>query len=188
MIRAILVLLLACPPLLAAHATPLDTALAALTAEEAQPVERVRLFIERDGVADTYYIDRVRPGRFRMVRNPLQNGPETVIIDGNQWSRDAGNWRKTPAAPAAGLVPSMAGLIREGLTGAIETAEPEGVRVIEGKMVWVSRVRCEGTLLLRITAENLPALLRFEGACGGKFMRFRQAFSFAGPVAINPPE
>jgi hypothetical protein len=66
---------------LAAHAAPLDTALAALAAEEAQPAERVRMFIEHDGVGDTFYIDRARPGRFHVVHNPLQNGPETVIID-----------------------------------------------------------------------------------------------------------
>jgi hypothetical protein len=186
-IRAIVTLILAFLPL-AASAAPMDTVLAALAAEEAAPIERVRLFIERGGVADVYYIDRVRPGRFRMVKNPRQGGLELVVVDGTQWVRTAVGWRKSPAPATAGLVLSMAGLFREGLTDPVEQPGPDGGRSVEGGMAWTNGMSCEGRLLLRIDSAGLPSLLRFEGICGGKPCRFRQAFSYTGPVTIAPPE
>lgn len=62
---------------MAAGAAPMDTVLKALDAEEAAPIERVRLFVERGDVADVYYVDRVRPGRFRLLKNPRQGGPSS---------------------------------------------------------------------------------------------------------------
>lgn len=188
MIRAIVTLMVAFLPL-GARAAPMDTVLAALAAEEAAPIERVRLFIERGGVADVYYIDRVRPGRLRMVKNPRQGGPELVVVDGMQWVRTtAAGWRKSPAPATAGLVPSMAGLFRGGLTDPVEKPGPDGGRSVEGGMAWTNGTSCEGRLLLRIDAAGLPSLLRFEGVCGGRPSRFRQAFSYTGPVTIAPPE
>lgn len=187
MIRVIVTLLVAFPAS-AARTSPLDTVLAALAAEEAAPIERVRLFIERGDVSDVYYIDRVRPGRFHMVKNPRQDGPELVVVDGMQWVRTAAGWQKSPAPATAGLVPSMVGLIREGLTDPVEQPGPDGGRSVEGGMAWTNGTSCKGRLLLRIDAAGLPSLLRFEGACGGKPSRFRQAFSYNGPVTIAPPE
>jgi hypothetical protein len=188
MIRVIVILILLFLPL-AAHAAPMETVLAALAAEEAAPIERVRLFIERGDVADVYYIDRVRPGRFRLVKNPRQGGPEIVIVDGMQWVHTMQGWRKSPAPATAGVIPSMAGMFREGLTDLIEKSDPNGGgRSVEGRMAWTNGMSCKGRLLLRIDAAGLPSLLRFEGLCGGKASRFRQAFSYTGPVTITPPE
>lgn len=187
MIRAIVTLILVFLPL-AARAAPMDTVLAALAAEEAAPIERVRLFIERGEVADVYYIDRVRPGRFRLVKNPRQGGPELVVVDGMQWVRTTGSWQKSPALATAGLIPSIAGLFREGLTDPVEKPGPDGGRSVEGGMAWTNGTSCKGKVLLRIDAGGLPSLLRFEGVCGGKLTRFRQAFSYTGPVTIAPPD
>jgi hypothetical protein len=189
MIRVIVTLLVVFPASVG-RASPLDMVLAALAAEEAAPVEQVRMFIEQDDVADVYYIDRVRPGRFRLLKNPRQGGPEVVVVDGMQWLRlsTGAEWQKSPAPAAAGFVPSMAGMFREGLTDAIEQAGPDGGHSIEGGMAWTNATSCRGRLLLRINAAGLPSLLRFEGACGGKPTRFRQAFSYDGPVTIAPPE
>jgi hypothetical protein len=185
--RALLAMLLtamAC----AAHAEPIDTIAAAFAAEEASPIERVRLFIERGSVADVYYIDRVNPGRYRMVTNPRQGGAELIVVDGMQWVRIGTTWRKTPALPTAGLVPSTVKLFREGLTNAVELPGPDGGRSIEGEMAWTNGVSCSGKILLRINATGLPSLLRFDGVCGAKPCRFRQAFSYDGPLTIVPPE
>lgn len=187
MIRAIVTLILVFLPL-AARAAPMDTVLAALAAEEAAPIERVRLFIERGDVVDIYYIDRVRPSRFRLVKNPRQGGPELVVIDGMQWVRTTTGWQKSPAPAITGLMPSIAGLFREGLTDPVEKLGPAGGRSVEGGMAWTNGTSCKGRLLLRIDAAGLPSLLRFEGVCGGKPSRFRQAFSYTGPVTIAPPE
>ena len=65
-----------------AHAAPIDTVLSALAAEAAAPIERARLFILRGEVAEVYFIDRVTPGRFRVIKNPRQGGSELVIVDG----------------------------------------------------------------------------------------------------------
>jgi hypothetical protein len=175
------------PPPAAVQTGPMDTVLAALAAGEAAPVERVRLFIERDRVADIYYVDRVDPGRLHLIKNPRQGGAEIVVIDGMQWVRTDTSWRKTPALPTAGLVPSMAGLFRAGLTDLVETPGPDGGRSVEGEMAWTNGASCTGRILLRIDAGGLPSLLRFEGVCGGKPTRFRQAFSHTGPLTIAPP-
>lgn len=189
MIRAIMTLMLMLGSLpLAARAAPIDTVLAALAAEEAAPIERVRLFINRGDVMDVYYIDRVRPGRFRMVKNPRQGGLEIVVVDGMQWVRTAAGWRKSPAPATADLVPSIAGLFREGLINPVEQSGPNGGHSVEGGMEWTNGMSCEGRLLLRIDASGLPSLLRFQGVCGGKPCSFRQAFSYTGPVTITPPE
>lgn len=173
----------------AARAEPIDTVLAALAAEAAAPIERARLFILRGEVAEVYYIDRVTPGRFRLTRNPRQGGPELVIVDGMQWARTrGGRWQRSPARDTDSLVPSMTDLFRTGLSRMVEQAEPDGSRSVTGGMAWTNGVRCEGELLMRIQADGLPSLLRFEGVCGGKPFRFRQAFSFAGPLAITAPE
>lgn len=135
MIRAVVTLMLMLVFLpRASRAAPMDTVLAALAAEEAAPIERVRLFIERGDVMDVYYIDRVRPGRFRIIKNPRQGGPEIVVVDGMQWARTTAGWRKSPALAAGGLIPSIAGLFREGLTDPVERPGPEGGRSIEGGM------------------------------------------------------
>jgi hypothetical protein len=173
---------------LPASAAPIDTVLAALAAEKAAPIERVRLFIARGDVQDVYYIDRVRPGRFHMLKNPRQGGPEVIVVDRMQWARiGTAPWRKSPANDTTAFAPSMADLFRTGLAHSVEQAGPDGGRSIEGVMTWSNgTTRCEGKLLLRIDA-SLPSLLRFEGLCGGKPLHFRQAFSYVGPVTIAPP-
>jgi len=172
---------------LVAHAAPMDTVLAAFAAEELAPIERVRLFIDRGGTADVYYIDRVHPGRFHLVKNPRQGGLELVVVDGMQWVRTATGWHKSPAPATAGVVLSMAGLFRNGLTDALEGPGPNGGRSVEGAIAWTNGTSCKGRLLLRIDAAGRPSLLRFEGVCGGKPSHFRQAFSYEGPLTIAPP-
>lgn len=85
-------------------------------------------------------------------------------------------------------MPSMAELFRTGLIEPVEKAAPNGGRSVEGMMSWTNGARCEGKLLLRVNAAGLPSLLRFEGLCDGKPFRFRQAFSYTGPVNIAAPE
>ena len=101
--------------------------LAALTAEEESPIERVRVFITRGSIADEYYIDRVNPGRFRMLVNPRQGGPERIVVDKMQWARTGASepWFKTPAAEIPGAFPSMADLFRNGLSNVVaKSARP----------------------------------------------------------------
>jgi len=187
MIRALIALLLLFLPL-AVSAAPIDTVLAALDAEAARPIERIRLFIERDGIADVYYIDRVRPGRLRMLKNPNQGGFELVVIDGTQWLRTAAGWQKSPIVATANFAWSLTGLFREGLTEAVERTRPDGGRSVEGRISWTNGTRCDGKVIFRIAVEGLPSLLSFEGDCGGRPSRFRQAFSYDGPLTIAPPE
>ena len=164
--------------------------LAALKAEEESAVERVRVFITRGSVADEYYIDRVNPGRFRMRVNPRQGGPERIIVDKMQWARTGASepWFNTPAVETPGAFPSMAELFRSGLSNVVAKAGPGGSRDIEGSIAWTNGVLCEGKVLLRIDSAGLPLVLRFDGLCGNKPLRFVQAFSFVGPVTIAAPQ
>lgn len=187
MIRVTVALMVALLPL-AAHAGPVETILAAFAAGEAAPIERVRLFIARGGVADLYYVDRVSPGRIHMTKNPRQGGLEVIVVDGMQWARTASGWRKTPVLPTGGLVPTVGALVHEGLTDPVETPGPDGSRSVEGGLAWTNGTSCKGRILLRIDAAGLPSLLRFEGECGGQPTRFREAFSHTGPLTIAPPE
>ena len=135
-------------------------------------------------------MDRMRPGRFRMLVNPRQGGAELIVVDGMQWARTGRGaaWLKTPSRDASSLLPSMADLFRNGLTGAAERAAADGGQIVEGDIAWNNGSSCEGKLLLRIDAAGRPSLMRFEGTCNGQPFRFRQAFSFAGPVTIEPPQ
>jgi len=173
-----------------ADTAPMASVLAALKAEEASPIERVRVFITRGNIADDYYIDRVSPGRFRMLVNPHQGGPERIIVDKMQWARTGVSdpWLKTPVQESPGSLPSMADLFRNGLTGAVQKDGPAGTRSVEGTIAWTNGTLCEGKVLFRIDAAGLPLLLRFEGLCGNKPLRFRETFSYNGPVTIMPPE
>jgi hypothetical protein len=141
-------------------------------------------------IGDDYYIDRVRPGRFRMLINPKQGGTERIVIDDMQWARTdaAAPWLKTSVRNDSGVLPSIADLFRNGLSGASETAAPDGSRRVEGTVSWTNGASCEGKVLFRIDAAGLPVLFRFDGICGGQPMRFRQAFSYSGPVTIDPPQ
>jgi len=182
---ALLVALLAAPAL----AGPLETALAATAAEEKAPLERMRLFIDRGGVIDVYYIDRLRPNRTHILRNPGQNGLEAIVIGDVQWTRDGQNWTRASVTQLpANLAPSIAALLNHGLTDATETADAGGGRLIEGAISWVNGARCDGRLRLRIDKGGLPATLGFEGACADKPARFLEAFSFVGPLKIDPPD
>ncbi|HKG58557.1 MAG TPA: hypothetical protein VKB05_02170 [Pyrinomonadaceae bacterium] len=173
-----------------ADAAAINRVLAALKAEEASPIERVRVFITRDNIADEYYIDRINPGRFRMLVNPRQGGPERIIVDKMQWARISVSapWLKTPVQESPGSFPSVGDLFRNGLTQAVDKAGPAGSRSIEGAITWTNGTLCEGKVLLRIDAAGRPSLLRFEGLCGNKPLRFREAFSYTGPVTITAPE
>jgi hypothetical protein len=171
-----------------ATAAPLDTVLAAVAAEEAAPVERIRMFIEKAGSADVFYVDRVRPGRVRVLKNPRQGGPEMIIIDNSLWVRTDTGWQKSPAPANTGPVPSIAAMFKDGLSAAVEAAGPDGSRIVEGEMAWTNAATCKGQLRLRIERTGLPSLLRFTGTCGGMPTRFRQAFSYVGPVTIEPPQ
>ena len=177
-------------PQVAADAGPINRVLAALKAEEASPIERVHVFITRDNIADEYYIDRINPGRFRMLVNPRQGGPERIIIDKMQWARTSVSapWLKTPVQESPGSVPSIGDLFRNGLSQAVDKPGPDGSRIIEGAITWTNGTLCEGKVLLRIDTVGRPLMLRFEGLCGNRPLRFREAFSFTGPVTITAPE
>jgi hypothetical protein len=187
---AILLGVVAWAPMTVTAAGPLDTALAALAAEERAPLERIRLFVERNGIADVYYIDQVRPGRTRVIKNPRQGGLQSIVIDKMQWVLTDAGWHASPAPPASapGAVPALASLLKQGLTDASEQAAPGGGREVQGSLSWTDAVTCTGKLTMQIASTGLPSLMRFEGTCGGKPTRFRQAFSFEGPLAIDPPK
>lgn len=174
----------------AADAAPLNRVLAALKAEAASPVERVHIFVTRGDIADEYYIDRIDPGRFRMLVNPRQGGPERIVIDKMQWARAGASapWLKTPVPESPSSFPSMADLFRNGLSRAVEKPGPAGSRSIEGDITWTNGTLCEGKILLRIDAAGLPSLLSFDGLCGNRPLRFREVFSYTGPVTIKAPE
>ena len=90
--------------------------------------------------------------------------------------------------PPPDFTPSIAVLLGQGLTDATETAGAGGGRLVEGAISWMNGARCDGRLRLRIDAGGLPATLGFEGTCAGKPARFLEAFSFAGPLRIDPPD
>lgn len=187
MIRSLRILLLMSLPM-AINAAPIDTVVAAFDAEGNRPIERIRLFVERGGVADVYYIDRVRPDRLRMLKNPRQGGIELRVIGGTQWLRTAAGWQKSSMLATASIPSFLSGMFRDGLTDAVENARPDGSRSVEGRLSWTNGTRCDGKVMLRIGPDGLPSLLSFDGACGGRPARFRQAFSFDGPLSITPPE
>lgn len=174
--------------LAAIAASPVETLVAAIEAEKSAPSERVRMFIQRNGVADVYYIDQIRPGRTHVIQNPRQGGIEFILIDGVQYVRTAGGWRKSPAeSPAAARAPDLENIVKQGLRDATETPKPDGSRVIEGSMFWSSNVSCAGKLSAVVDRNGRPALLHFDGNCGGQPAMFREAFSFDGPVTIDAP-
>ena len=172
-----------------AEGTPMHSVLAAVKAEEASPIERVHVFMTSGNIADEYYIDRVNPGRFRMLVNPRQGGPERIVVDRMQWVRTGGSepWFKTPAQESSAPFPFAAELFRNGLTRAVESPGPGSSRNVEGDFAWTNGTPCEGKMLLRIDVGGLPSLLRFEGNCDKKPVRFRVAFSYTSPVTITAP-
>ena len=172
-----------------AGAAPLDQLLAAIKAEETAPAERVRLFMKRGDIADVYYIDRIRPGRLRVLKNPRQNGLEMIVIDDRQWLRTASGWNRAPApagtAPQAAL--SLSALLKNGLTGAAERTEPDGSRIVEGDISWSAATTCNGKLRVHIEPGGRPAFLGFEGDCASKPTVFHQAMSYRDNFSIEPP-
>ncbi len=182
---ALIAALLATP----AMAGPIETALTAMAAEEKAPLERMRLFIDRGGVIDAYYIDRLRPNRTHILRNPRQNGLEAIVIGDVQWTRDGQGWSRASVAKLPlELTPSIGALLGQGMKDAKETADGDRGRLVEGAISWTNGARCDGRLRLRIDAAGLPATLGFEGTCAGKPARFLEAFSFTGTLRIEPPE
>src|SRR5439155_11107446 len=125
-----------------------------------------------------------------MLVNPRQGGPERIVVDRMQWVRTGGSkpWFKTPAQELSAPFPFAAELFRNGLTRAVESPGPGSSRNVEGDFAWTNGTACEGKMLLRIDAGGLPSLLRFEGNCDKKPVRFRVAFSYTGPVTITPPK
>lgn len=168
---------------------PVDTVLAAVAAEQAAPLVRIRTFIVRAGLADIYYVDRLRPGRTRVIRNPRQGGLEVIVIGADQWLRTESGWRRSPVPPnlSSTFVPSTEAMFRQGLSDAIERPGPADSRIVEGRMTWQGAVTCDGRVMMQVDAGGLPSLIRFKGDCAGKPTEFRQAYSYAGPVAIEPP-
>ncbi len=148
-----------------ADAKPVKRVLAAVKAEEASPIERVHVFMTTGNIADEYDIDRVNPGRFRMLVNPRQGGPERIVVDRMQWVRTGKSkpWFKTPAQESSTPFPFAAELFRNGLTRAVESRGPGSSRNVEGDFAWTNGTACEGKMLLRIDSAGLPSLLRFEG-------------------------
>lgn len=176
-------------PGLAARAAPLDSLLRAIAAEEAAPAERVRLFVQRGDVADVYFIDRIRPGRLRVLKNPRQDGLEMIIIEDQQWLRTASGWQSGPAPrdAIATAAPSLVAILRDGLTNAAEQDEADGTHVIVGDMSWSAPTRCEGKLRVLVERSGRPFFLGFEGECGSQPTVFHQAISYDGGFAIEPP-
>jgi hypothetical protein len=172
-----------------ARAAPLDSLLAAIAAEEAAPAERVRLYVKRGNVADVYYVDRIRPGRLRVLKNPRQNGREMVIIGDKQWLRTTAGWHAGPAPvdAIAKAAPSLVTMIKDGLKNAVERNEANGTRVVEGDMSWSAPGLCKGRLRVSIDRSGLPIFLGFEGECASTPTEFRQAMSYDGGFAIEPP-
>ena len=186
---AAIALLAALCPLGVVGAAPLDSLLAAIAAEEAAPAVRVRLFIKRGDVADVYYIDRIRPGRLRVLKNPRQNGLEMIVIEDRQWLRTASGWKSAPA-PADAIsqaAPSLTALLKNGLSSADERVEQDGGRVIEGEISWSASTTCKGKLRVRIGPSARPTFLNFDGECASKPTVFRQAMSYESGFVIDPP-
>jgi hypothetical protein len=172
-----------------ARSAPLDSLLAAIAAEESAPTERVRLFMKRGEIADTYYIDRIRPDRLRVLKNPRQGGMEMIVIENKQWLRTgAGGWQAgaVPAAVMAQAQPSLSAMLKNGLTNASERDEANGRRVIEGDISWSAATSCKGKLQVTVERSGRPSFLTFEGDCASKPTVFRQAFSYEGGFAIEP--
>lgn len=174
----------------AARATPLDTLLAAIAAEEGAPTERVRLFMKRGQVTDVYYIDRIRPGRSRVLKNPRQGGMEMIVIDDKQWLRTgAGAWQagSVPAGATAQAQPSLSLMLKNGLSNASERDEGDGRRVIEGEISWSVSASCKGKLQATVERSGRPSFMAFVGECASKPTEFRQAFSYEGGFSIERP-
>jgi hypothetical protein len=172
-----------------ARAAPIDSLLAAIAAEEIAPTVRVRLFVKRGDIADVYYIDRIRPGRLRVLKNPRQNGMEMIVIEDRQWLRTASGWKAAPApaGTTTQATPSLTELLKNGLTGAVEQAEADGGRIVEGEISWSASTMCKGKLRVHIEPGGRPLFLNFEGECASKPTLFRQAMSYDGGFSIDPP-
>jgi hypothetical protein len=172
-----------------ARAAPIDSLLAAIAAEEIAPAVRVQLFVKRGDIADVYYIDRIRPGRLRVLKNPRQNGFEMILIDDRQWLRTPSGWKAAPApgTTAAQATPSMTALLNNGLTDAVEQAASDGGRIVEGGISWSASTTCNGKLRVHIEPGGRPVFLGFEGECASKPTLFHQSMSYAGGFTIDPP-
>jgi hypothetical protein len=183
-------------PMPALAAGPLDAVLAAVAAEEAAAIERVRLRFERDGEADVYLIDRLKigggPARVHVVRNPGATQQEPVAVDGIAWLRTPTGWERSPVTAAAALGASVIGLFRTGLTDLVEH-EPLGEgdrrrRRFAGRIAWSNgTVQNVGTLALSIDASGRPSAILFDGRCGTHLCRFRQLFDYDTPITIERP-
>jgi hypothetical protein len=185
---ALVLTLLATTVATAVRAAPIDTITSAVAAEEKAPLERVRMFIERGDVIDVYYIDRLRPDRTHLIKNPRQDGGEWIGIGDQQWVRTGSGWQRSTMPSGTDVAPSMTVMLRQGLSGATENVQSDGGRVVEGTMVWSGAASCKGRLKLRTDAGGLPSSMRFEGTCGSTPTRFLESFSFNGPLSIEAPE
>ena len=196
-LRAFLAAFVALIPTKTFAAEPIDAVLAALTAEESASSERVRLWFERDGVADVYLIDRLKsgagPARVHLVKNPGPDEQELIAVDGMQWLRTTAGWERSPAAQAAALGASTVGLFRNGFTDVVENA-PIGTgtlkkRRFSGRISWVNgTTQNRGRIALSIDRAGRPSMILFDGQCGSHACRFQEVFDYEAMLAIDRPQ
>lgn len=178
-------------------ADPIDVVLAALTAEEHAPNERVRLWFDRDGTVDVYLIDRLKsgagPASVHLVKNPGPTKQELITVDGIQWLRTSSGWERSPAAQVTTLGASTVGLFRSGFTDVVENA-PVGTgnltkRRFSGRISWANGMtQNRGRIALSIDSTGRPSTILFEGQCGSHTCRFQELFDYEATLAINRPQ
>lgn len=178
-------------------AEPVDVVLAALTAEQHAPSERVRLWFDRDGTVDIYLIDRLKsgagPASVHLVKNPGPTEQELIAVDGIQWLRTSSGWERSPIAQITTLGASTVGLFRNGFTGVVENA-PVGTgnltkRRFSGRISWANGMtQSRGRIALSIDGMGRLSAIRFEGECGSHTCRFHELFDYDATLAINRPQ
>ena len=177
--------------LLAAEAARAEDAMnvvqAAIAAEHAAPSEQAKIFVERAGVADLYLIERVGSSKLHLIRNPERGPQEIIIVDGFAWQRAPEGWRKSPLRTVSSAAPSIAGLLKSGLTDLSEQPAIDDKRVFVGNIAWASGRQNTGRFELRIDASGLPRIIHFDGTCAGAPCRFHEKIDYDSQVTIAPP-
>jgi hypothetical protein len=165
----------------------MDVVQAAIASEHAASSEQAKIFVERAGVADLYLIDRVGTSRLHLIRNPERGPQEVIIVDGLVWLRSPEGWRKSPLRTAPSGVPSIAGLLKSGLTDLSEQQPINDYRVFVGNIAWGAGRQNTGRFELRLDASGMPRIIHFDGTCAGASCRFHEKIDYNAQITVVPP-
>jgi len=159
----------------------------ALEADYASPSIFMEMRVEVGQTADIFVVERVRPDKWRIARNPARQRFEYLSIGSKAWMR-AGAQEWVLAAPISESVifPFQFTNLADQVTDLAEVAgEP---MMLVGKISWVNGATVTvGRVALVFAQEGKLAELRFDGMCGSQNCRIMQTIKRPVGADIIPP-